>query len=669
MDASAAGLTGPATLVIIGALLNGLSGVPGLFLRRSANLGQKTASAIMAAGSILGLAGTLATLIPEKTYVFTISGNLPFGPSAIGLDPLSAFFLIPIFILTACCALYGNGYWPAAIHPRSTPKLSFFFGLLAASLAFLIMARDGVLFLIFWEIMALSCFFALATDDREKEVRDAAYIYLVATHAGTLALFATFSMLRHAASAFLFPPPGTLDGTSPLATAIFCTALFGFGLKAGIMPLHFWLPVAHASAPSHVSAVMSGVLIKVGIYGMVRVFSFYTHIPLWWGVVILIAGAVSGVLGVAFAVGQHDLKRLLAYHSIENIGIITIGIGIALIGQATGKPALVMLGMGGALLHMLNHATFKSLLFLGAGSVIHATGTREIDLMGGLARRMPWSAPLFLTGAVAICGLPPLNGFVSEYLIYLGLFSGVRDGSGTAVSFLALATPALAIIGGLALLCFVKVYGAVFLGMPRSPLAEKAHEAGLSMLFPMSLLATLCAFIGLFPATVARLIEPALYAWSPNLALAGMKLSETAPLGWITALGLTLLLVVLILGLLLAGRLKSAPRTTFVTWDCGYAAPTARMQYTASSFAEMLVKLFAGVLRPHAERPEVKEIFPQKWHFASHVPEVVLELVIIPACTAIDRRLSVLRRLQHGQLHLYILYIFVTLAILLAWAY
>lgn len=668
MEASPAGPDDPVSLVIAGALLIGASGIPGLFLPAKKDWGQKCAALTVVLGSLLGIIGALTTLFAERTASWTITSSLPFGPLEAGIDPLSAFFLLPVFIVAACCAVYGTGYWPAIQHPRTAPRLTFFFGVLASSLAFIPLAHNGVLFLIFWEIMALSAYFALATDDLEQEVRDASLIYLVATHAGTLALFACFSLLGRADS-FAFPAAGAMDGVGPIGTAIFATALLGFGLKAGVMPLHVWLPGAHASAPSHVSALMSGVLIKMGIYGLVRILSFFGAVPPWWGMVLLVAGIVSGILGVAFAIGQHDLKRLLAYHSIENIGIIVMGLGVALLGKAAELPTLVILGLGGALLHVLNHALFKSLLFLGAGAIIHEAGTREIDRLGGLGRRMPWTAALFLTGAAAICGLPPLNGFVSELLVYLSFFSGIVQGRGAEAPLLGLAAPALAMVGGMAVLCFVKVFGTVFLGLPRSAEAAACHEPGWAMRAPMVLLAVLCASIGFLPVAIPRILEPALFAWSPQLPFAGVRLAECAPLGWITLMGLVLLLAILGIGAWLWKRVTAEPQGTAGTWDCGFARPTPRMQYTASSFAEMFVKLFASVLRPRVHPPEVQGLFPGKSAFASHVPEAVLELVMAPLLAATDRRFSLARKLQHGRLHLYILYIFVTLALLLAWAY
>ncbi|GFE57497.1 proton-conducting transporter membrane subunit [Geobacter sp. AOG1] len=655
-------------LIIAAILMTALSGIPALFLRNR-TLGQNLATAILVLGSLIGLAGAITTLGSGRTEIYGIAWSLPFGPCEIGVDPLGAIFLLVVFAISGCCAVYATGYWPAADNPATVHRITFFFGLLTAAMALLVTARNGVLFLMAWEVMALSCYFLLSTEDEKADVREAATLYLITTHLGTLSLFAMFSLLQGAAGSFLFPPAGSLNAATPLATGIFVTALLGFGLKAGLMPLHIWLPSAHANAPSHISAFMSGVLIKMGIYGLVRSLSLFHNIPLWWGITVLVIGIISGVAGVAFAIGQHDLKRLLAYHSIENIGIIAMGIGVALIGQAVGNTILILLGMAGALLHVLNHATFKALLFLAAGAVIHATGTREIDLMGGLARRMPYTAAFFLVGAVAICGLPPLNGFVSEFLIYVGLFSGILGEGGTAVAFLALSAPALALIGGLAVACFIKVYGVAFLGVPRAEEAAHGHEAVRVMLAPMALLATICMGIGIFPRMMAGPLAGAVHSWQPAVGMTGPALTAAAPLGWITIMGLVQICLAGGVAAHFIGRLKAEPVSAGVTWGCGYLRPTPRMQYTASSFAELLVKTFAGILHPHVTSPAMKEPLPGPARFASHVPETMLEHVFMPVLRLANDRLAQLRRLQHGQLHLYILYTFVTLVVLLIWAY
>ena len=659
-------MVSPGMLLLCASVLAALSGVPSLARNLSPAAGQKAATALMLLAAVTGLGGAVATLLTGRTETFILSWGLPFGPAEIAVDPLSAFFALPILLVAACCAAYAPGYWPARDNPRTVRRLTFFFGLLVAALIGVITARNSVLFLAAWEIMALSAWFVLTTDHAKSEVRDAGTLYLITTHIGTLALFALFSLLKGTAGSFLFPATASLAVSGGIGAGIFLTALLGFGLKAGLMPLHVWLPSAHASAPSHISAIMSGVILKIGIYGLVRTVSFFTQIPLWWGIVLLAAGMASAIAGVAFALGQHDLKRLLAYHSIENVGIIAMGIGVALVGTATGVPSLALLGMAGALLHVLNHATFKALLFLGAGAVIHATGTREIDRMGGLARTMPRTALLFLTGAVAICGLPPLNGFVSEFLIYLGIFREAIHGNGAAAAVTSLAAPALALVGGLAVACFVKVFGVVFLGLPRSEDATRGHEAGRSMLAPMVLLGAVCAFIGLAPVTVAPLLDAAVRAWRPELALTAPSLDGLVPLGWLMAIAAGVLAAIAVLAFLYARKLASAPQGQSPTWGCGYLAPTPRMQYTASSFAETLVRLFGGILRPHGKRPGIHSSFPAPSHLHTHVPETVLECLYLPFLNRANEKLAAIRRLQHGQLHLYILYTLITLVTLLA---
>ncbi|BDV41893.1 hydrogenase [Geotalea uraniireducens] len=658
-------LLGPGPLLVSASLLAAVSGLP-LFLGLAPpRAGQRLATLMMLLAALTGIGGAAQAIGTGRSAAFTLSWGLPFGAAEFAVDPLTAFFALPVLFIAACCSLYALDYWSAADHPRTVRRLTLFFGLAVAAMLWVVMARNGVLFLIAWEIMALTIYFALTAEDAKPAVREAGTLYLITTHIGTLALFALFALLAGTHGSFLFPAPASLRLAGAPAAALFLAALVGFGIKSGLMPLHVWLPSAHANAPSHVSAIMSGVLLKIGIYGIVRVLSFFAVIPLWWGILLLVTGMISGVAGVAFAIGQHDLKRLLAYHSIENIGIIAIGLGVATIGLAAGSPTVAVLGIAGALLHVLNHATFKSLLFLGAGSVIHATGSREIDLLGGLLKRMPATAGLFFVGAVAICGLPPLNGFISELLIYLGIFREVSGGSGAAAAFTALAAPALALVGGLAVACFVKVCGVVFLGVARSPRAEQAHEAGWPMLAPMGLLALVCAVIGVAPVVVAPLLANVLGSWRPEVAGPAAELGGHAPLMALTVAALALLILVALLLLFFARKTRGSRPATSVTWGCGYLRPTPRMQYSASSFAEMLVGLFSGLLRPHGKTPVINGLAPAPARFASHVPETVLELLYLPLFAKANEKLAPIRKLQHGQLHLYILYTFITLVTLL----
>ena len=658
-----------AFLVLVAAVLAGCSGIPGLFLGHRPGKGQAIASVLLLFSGGFGVSGAVVHLLRERTVTFIIHWTLPFGPAELTLDPLAALFMIPVFLVASCVGLYAVGYWPAGQQRGSEARLTFSVGIMVSSVALVLTARNSALFLIAWELMALSNFFAMTVSDRDPEVREAGLVYIVVTHLATLVLIVMFALLKTATGTFLFPAVSTLDPHAPLATAIFITALVSFGAKAGLMPLHIWLPAAHASAPSHVSALMSGVMLKMGIYGLIRILTFFQQPPLWWGGVILVIGIVSGIAGVMYAIGQHDIKRLLAYHSIENIGIISMGIGLAIIGRSIGSASLEMLGIAGALLHTVNHAIFKALLFLGAGSLIHATETREIDRMGGLLRRLPWTSATFLVGAVAICGLPPLNGFVSEFFVYLGAFKGLTSSDTWIAALPALVAPALALIGSLAAACFVKVYGIAFLGLPRTSAVAECYESGWQMRAPQIALAAVCIGIGLLPFAVAPLLESAAFCWNPRLGELQLRLASQAPLGLLACANAVLIILLMVIWLFVMQRMKSLPRHESVTWDCGYLAPSPRMQYTASSFADMLVRLTSSILRPQRHDPRVTGLFPKSVHCETHVPEVLLELCYLPFIRRAQLMISPLRKLQHGQLNLYVLYILLSLVLLLIWSH
>ncbi len=652
----------PASQILAAVVLAALSGLPGVVARRFVP-GQILAAVTAVGASLLGLSAAIRMLIGRQTAVFSIAWTLPFDRCEIAIDPLSALFLIPVFLVFGCGSLYAIGYWPAAANRSTEPPLTFFYGLLAAAMATVVVARNGVLFLVAWEVMALSAYFLLTAEHRDPAVRQAGIVYLVATHVGTAGLFVMFSLLRGATGSFLFPAPHTLNPLLVPATAIFLGALVGFGAKAGLMPLHLWLPAAHASAPSHVSALMSGVMLKMGIYGLLRIVSLFAPLPLWWGGLILLMGAVSALAGIVLAASQRDLKRLLACSSIENIGIISLGIGTALVGEATGNVPLYTLGMAGALLHLLNHSLFKPLLFFGAGAVIHAAGSREMDRMGGLARVMPRSALFFLVGALAICGLPPLNGFVGEFLLYTGFFG---EAVSAPVPILALPAPILALVGGIAVVTFVKLYGVVFLGMPRNAPSGHPHGPGWQMAAPMGLLALCCIAAGVAPAPFLRLVEPAVSAFgiTPPAPLAAL-----APLGWLSAGAGILGGAVVLAGLVLALCLRKAPAGRGATWGCGYLAPSPRMQYTGVSFADSLVRQFEGIVAPRREGPAIAGSFPAPASFRFVPTETILERVVMPLFRTAGVSFAFLRRLQHGRLHLYMLYILTTLFLLMVWAH
>jgi hydrogenase-4 component B len=652
------------------------SGLPALAWGRWARSGEILSVALLLTGATLGLGASLVGAWQSLAPLLAVPWAIPGGNFLIELDGLAALFLLPALIILALGSVYGLGYFPQARHSAAAGRLRLFYGILGAAIALLPVSRNGLLFLMAWEVMAIGSFLLILTEQKKEEARRAAYVYLAATHTGTLALFAMFILLAGPGGSFDFPLAATLDGATFQAGTIFLLALFGFGLKAGVMPLHIWLPGAHAAAPSHVSALMSGVVIKMGIYGLVRVAGFYTGQPAWWGGSLLVLGVVSAIMGVVFALAQHDIKRLLAYHSVENIGIILIGLGCALLGKTFHSPALVVLGLAGALLHVVNHGLFKSLLFLGAGAVIQATGTREIDRYGGLLRTMPRTGFFFLGGAVAICGLPPLNGFVSEWLIYLGLLHSQTEGAAFPLSLTILAAPALAMTGGLAVACFVKVFGVTFLGTPRHLLPAVPREAPGSMLLPMATLFLCCLTIGLAPWTMVPLLQRAVAAWlgtavatlSPAGSPEGLLLGSLAPVYWLSLCGF--LLLALSLGFFLRQQsfLEPGREKRPATWGCGYQEATPRMQYTAVSFAEMLVGLFRWGLWSDINGGRAIGFFPAAASLVAHTPDLILDRLIHPLCRALSRAAFATRAFLHqGWIGIYLLYSAVTLCLLLLW--
>jgi hydrogenase-4 component B len=515
--------------------------------------------------------------------------------------------------------------------------------------------------------MAVSAFFAATVEDDDPSVRRAGWVYLIATHLGTLCLIAMFALLRRATGAFAFEPPAVDSTQQTMFTMIFVLAVIGFGFKAGLFPLHVWLPEAHANAPSHVSAVMSGVMLKMGVYGIVRISDLLPEPPAWWGGLLLGVGAGSGILGIVFALGQRDLKRLLAYSSIENIGIIAMGVGLALVGRSVNRMDLVVLGLAGALFHVWNHSLFKSLLFLNAGAIIHGVHTREIDRLGGLARRMPRTALLFLLGSAAICALPPLNGFAGEWLLYLGLFRSSGAFEGAAIPAAALGASVLATIGALAVACFVKLFGAIFLGQPRSDLGSAAHDPERSMSFPIVALAIGCVTLGVSPWLAAPMLDRAVAAWRGPTPSAATPILELAPMSWISlmagaSIGISAMIAVAMIPLRRAQRAESAG-----TWDCGYARPTARMQYTGSSFGQTIVGLFGWALWPRVDAARIRGMFPQAAFFHSHVPETILDRLVLPVLRFAERCISHLRLFQQGSIQVYLVYFVAAVLVLLFW--
>ena len=608
-------------------------------------------------GCAAGLVPAVRVLVGGPAVGVSWEMGAPGGTWAFGIDSLSAVFLVVVLGVGLANVLYGIAYLAPERAHRPVGSAHLLTGLFLAAMALVVTAQAIMPFLVAWELMALTAYLLVVFEDEQADVRRAGLVYLAATHIGTLALVAMFALWGTRAGGFTFDAFARASLPASGA-AVLSLALVGFGLKAGLVPLHFWLPGAHASAPSHVSGLMSGVMIKTGIYGLLRVISLVGAVPAWWGWTVLTLGILSGVLGVLWALAQHDLKRLLAYHSIENIGIILLGMGAGALGVAYQAPAVAVLGFAGAVLHTVNHALFKSLLFLGAGAVFRATGTRAIDQLGGLARRMSWTWVAFLVGSVAIIGLPPLNGFVSEWLVYQGLLRGGLAVGPVRVAVLGVA--ALALIGGLALACFAKVGGVVFLGEPRSAAAEQGREQTAGYLLPMAALALACAVIGFLPSVA---VQPVLAVAG---SIAGASLETLQPtLGPVVraAWGISLVsggvVLLLIVGWAWRRALERRRSPAWSeTWACGYVGSTPRMQYTAASFAAPLLQAFGRAAGVRTERT------PAAFH--THPVDLVLEGVVLPAWRQVWRAAEAIRPVQQGRLHTYLLYIIgVLLALLL----
>ena len=568
-------------------------------------------------------------------------------PIHVRLDGLSALFLVLLNIVGAAGAVYAREYWPDSDHPDSAPRGRRWWSAMSLSMSGVLLSSNGLHFLIAWELFAVSSYFLITLDRERAAVRAAGWLYLAASHAGTLCLFGFFASLAARTGSWDLGPMREQAALAPLLWL----ALGGFAVKAGLFPVHVWLPSAHANAPSHVSALMSGVAIKMGIYGLVR-FTGWLPVPAAVPWVIMAIGSITALLGIAFALAQNDLKRLLAYCSVENVGIIAIGVGGALLGVAQGGAPWERLLLAGALWHVWNHGLFKSLLFFAAGSVLHATGTREMSRLGGLWRSMPWTAALFACGAAAISGLPPLNGFVSEWMVYLGLFDAATA-HGKAAWAAMPAALMLALAGALALATFLKAGAVIFLGAPRTKAAMHAHESGPLMRGAMVVLASGCVAIGLAPVffwpAIARATGPWNAAWS--------DLEPRASLVTLSWVHVALAVLFFGAGFGLWRRTHARGFRRGLTWDCGYSAPTARMQYTSGSFAGLAGDWFGWILRPEQTQRRPRGAFPRRAFLIERVPETVLERVIAPAAVMIMRVSGAARRLQHGRLHFYIVYL------------
>ncbi len=657
----------PLDSILAGTSVIAGTGILALGCARAPRLASSLSTFGTVAGAVLGLWGSLIALQGDTTLAGgfaaarTAPWDIPGGELIVGVDPLSAFFLAPLFALGALCASFGRGYLGARVLPVAA------FNLLLATMVLVLLARHAMLFLVAWETMTLLAYLLVTLDDEQAEVRRAGWVYLIASHVAVMALFALFVALSARAGGALdfaaFARACALPAEG--APGLWGLAVLGFGCKAGLVGLHVWLPEAHAAAPSHVSALMSGALVKLGVYGLLRT-ALIVPPDARFGALLMAWGTAGALLGIALAIYQRDLKRVLAYSTVEHIGIICLGLGLGFWARSHGETRLSALAFAGALLHLWNHAAIKGLMFLGAGSVLHGTGTKDIERLGGLLRRMPWTGRALLFGAVAIAGLPPLNGFVGEWLLFRALAQAGVEQVAPAGLLAIGGAAALSFTGGLAALCFVRLVGVVLLGTPRSEAAERAHEASHTMTAVLVLLMIACA-IG---ALLAPLLMAALAALLAQLGAAtrGDVSALAASLWPLVFVNLGLLAGIvgggaLSLRMLRGGRLQRAE-----TWGCGYAAPTARMQYTGHAFSE----LFSTRILPRwaqarlwSSRP--KGPWPSSASFTSDTTDPLTRVAYAPFLLRWGHRFARLRFLQQGNVHLYLLYIFAAALGALAW--
>lgn len=622
------------------------------------------------AGASAAVAGLVA-LWHGGTATAELPLGLPWLPWQVRLDALAGFFLVVIGVVTVAAGVYGPAYVRGLEHGRDPlPVLGGFTGLFVAGMLLVVLADDAFLFMVAWEVMSLASYFLVAFHHDQSANRRAALLYLIMAQVGGLVILLGFGVLAAHGGGYDFDSMRAAEPSFAWASVAFALAFAGFGMKAGLVPLHAWLPEAHPVAPSHVSALMSGVMLKVAVYGFIRfVFDLSGQVHWQWGVAVLAVGSVSALMGVLYALMQHDLKRLLAYHSVENVGIIFIGLGLSLMFLGTGQILAGALGLVAALYHTLNHAVFKGLLFLGAGAILHSAHERDLEHMGGLLRRMPWTGLFFLVGCLSISALPPFNGFVSEWLTFQTSLQAWQLDSGVLRSLVPIAAATLALTGALAAACFVKVYGVAFLGRARSRHVRRARPVPVGMRAGQGILAGLCIVLGVFPMQVVNMLDVV------SVQILGRGLPQIGGRGWLwltpvsadtasysaplvaAVLAATVGLAVLVLGGTAVRRVRRCD-----PWDCGFARPGPRMQYTAAAFAQPIRRVF-GVLFKIDEGVDRAPNGSERYHL--RVEDRAWGLFYRPVIGAVESAARRVVRLQSGSVRIYLGWTLGTLLVLL----
>jgi hydrogenase-4 component B len=638
---------------------------------------------VLSLGSLGAAAAGVWTVAASSVHTAVLPLGLPDLPFHVRLDPLAGFFLTVIGLLSFCVSLYSLGYVRGFLGLRRVTSLVVFSAFFLAGMLLVVISDDAFLFLVSWELMAASSYFLVLFEDERVENRRAAFLYLVIAHVGATAILLSFGVMAGLATGFpgfsgyTFDAMRQADLPAGWAAAAFLLAFFGFGAKAGVVPLHVWLPEAHPVAPSNVSALMSGVMLKTAIYGIVRVvFDLIGVFPWWWGAIVLVFGLLSAVYGILAALMQQDLKKLLAYSSVKNIGIILVGIGLSMIFASFSLSLLAALALIAGLYHVLNHAMFKGLLFMGAGSVLHATHERNMERMGGLIKALPWTAVLFLVGCLSISALPPFNGFVSEWLIYQAFLLSPSLKTPILNLLIPLGAALLALSSALAAAAFVKAFGVTFLGHRRVHQHAPVHEAGWAMRSGMLLAALLCLVLGVLPTVVIGWMDPV------TDQLVGDTISSSASgLGWLwltpvsherasysAPLACLIILAVVVVTYLLLHTRPAAIRRGPL-WDCGFEKVTARMQYTATSYAMPFRRIFGFLfsikeeVRQHPPAPHPAH--PERLLYHLRVRERFWNWIYQPVVDASFWMSRKVGRLQQGRIQIYLIYSFVTIIVLL----
>ena len=660
--------TGLVAFYLIGAIVS-------ILLNRKDRICAYTSFISAAIAAIFGIFFSLSVIFGD-TFSTTLSGSsyLKFG---LFVDRLSAFFILLISIAVFAVSIYSIGYSREYFGKKNIGLLGFLYNIFIISMILVVSANNGIMFLIVWELMSIISYFLVVYEHEKPETRKAGFIYIVMTHIGTGFIILSFMIFAGSSGSFNFETFRAAASTMPplLKDLAFLFAFIGFGTKAGIVPLHIWLPYAHPAAPSNVSALMSGVMIKTAIFMLIRIsFDFLGAGVMWWGMLMLVAGTISAILGILYAVVEPDIKKMLAFSSIENMGIILIGIGASMIFFSSGRPDLAAVAAIAALYHLMNHSIFKGLLFMGAGSILYSTHTKNIEKLGGLIRKMPITAVLILIGVLSISAMPPFSGFVSEWLTFQSLLLGFNLNNNFAIIVLSISAGLLALTGALAAFCFLKTFGIGFLALPRSEHAEHAKEVNTPMLLGMGILAVLSIFAGILPIFIIPALDNITRTFTGasigsqvpgitgTIVIPGTLISLSTPM--ILVLMLALLLIPLIMLYMINGKKNHA---IYETWGCGQPVSTSRNEYSARAFSKPVQIWFKNLYRPareieatYSSSPFLKESFK----FESNVEQIFEKNIYDPLVEGILSRARKVKVIQTGSIHAYLAYIFGTLVIL-----